>query len=56
MKIYSVPEAIADLVDNQVELALLTRNSLPNIMIVDRGKELLAKFKINDHKILQNSM
>ena len=37
-----VPEARADLVANQVELAW---SPLPNKIITDRGKELLAEFK-----------
>ena len=52
--ICSEPEARADLVANQVELAWLTRYPLPNKITVDRGKELLAKFKImmaNDYGI-----
>ena len=40
-----VPEARADLVANQVELACFTRYLLPNKITVDRGKELLAEFK-----------
>ena len=43
IEIRSVPEARADLVDNQVELAWLTRYPLHKIS-VDRGKELLAEF------------
>ena len=43
MEIHSVPEARADLVANKVELACLTRYPLPNKIIVDRGKELLAE-------------
>ena len=42
IEICSVPEARADLVDNQVELAWLTRYPLPNKITVDRGKEFLA--------------
>ena len=45
IEIHSVPEVRADLVANQVELAWLTRYPLPNEITVDRGKELLAKFK-----------
>ena len=40
-----VPEARANLVANQVELAWLIRDPLPNEITVDRGKELLAEFK-----------
>ena len=45
MEIHSVVEARADLVANQEELAWLTRYPLPDKITVDRGKELLAKFK-----------
>ena len=45
IEIRSVPEARADLVANQVELAWLTRYPLFNKIRVDRGKELLAEFK-----------
>ena len=45
IEIHSVPEARADLVAYQVELAWLTRYSLPNKITVDRGKEFLAEFK-----------
>ena len=45
IEIGSVPEARPDLVANQVELAILTRYPLPNKITVDRGKELLGKFK-----------
>ena len=54
IEIRSLPEARADLVANQVELTWLTRYPLPNKITVDRGKELLAKFKImmeNDYRI-----
>ena len=54
IEIRSVPEARADLVANQVELAWLTRYPLPNKITVDRGKEFLAEFKImmeNDYGI-----
>ena len=50
-----VPEARADLVANQVELAWLTRYPIPNTITVDRGKEFQAGFKImmeNDYGIL----
>ena len=46
IEIRSVPEARVDLVANQVALAWLTRYLLPNKITVDRGKELLTKFKI----------
>ena len=52
IEIRSVPEARADLVANHVELAWLTRYSLSNEVLVDRGKELLAEFKtmmVNDY-------
>ena len=45
IEIRSVPEARADLVAYQVELAWLTRYLLSYKITVDRGKELLAKFK-----------
>ena len=45
IEVRSVPEARADLVANQVELAWLTRYPLPNKITVDRGKDHLAKFK-----------
>ena len=57
--IRSMPEARADLVDNQVELAWLTRHPLPNKITVDKGKELLAEFKTmmaNDYGIPCNSI
>ena len=38
IEILSVPEARADLVTNQVELAWLTRYPLPNKITVDRVK------------------
>ena len=46
IEIRSVPEARADLVANQVELAWLTRYPLPNTITGNRGKEILAEFKI----------
>ena len=46
IEIRSVPEARADLVTNQVELAWLTRYPLPNQITVDRGKEFLAELKL----------
>ena len=54
IEIRSVPEAIVDLVANQVELTWLTRYPLPNKIMVDRGKELSAEFKTmiaNDYGI-----
>ena len=59
IEICSVPEARADLVANQVELAWLTRYPLPNKITIDRGKDLLPKFKTmmaNDYIILCNSI
>ena len=56
---FSVPEARAGLVANQVEQAWLTRHLLPNKITVDRGKELLAEFKMmmeNDYGIPCNSI
>ena len=58
IEINSVPKARADLVPNQVELVWLTRYPLPNKIIVDRGKELLAELKTmmaNDYGIHCNS-
>ena len=55
IEIRSVSEARADLVPNQVKLAWIARYPPPNKITVDRGKELLAKFKImmaNDYGIL----
>ena len=46
IEICSVLEARADLVAIQVELAWLTRYSLPNEITADRNKELLADLKI----------
>ena len=54
-----MPEARADLVANQVELAWLTRNPQPNKITVDRCKELLAELETmtaNDYRILCNSI
>ena len=45
IEIRFVPETRADLVANQVELAWLTRYSLPNEIIVVRGNDLLAELK-----------
>ena len=58
-EIRCVPEIRADLVGNKVELAWLTRNPLPNTIIIDRGKELSAELKImmtNDYGIPCNSL
>ena len=55
----SVPEARADLVANQVELAWLTRYPLPNKIMVDRGKEFPAEFQTmmaNDYGIPCNTI
>ena len=57
IEIRQVPEARADLVSNQVELAWLTRYPLTNKITLDRGEEFLAKFKImmaNDYGIKCN--
>ena len=54
IEICSVLETKVDLVANQVELVWLTRYPLRNKITVDRGKELLAEFKImmeNDYGI-----
>ena len=59
IEIGSVPDARADLVANQVELVWLIRYPLPNKILVDRGNEFLAEFKImmvNDHGIPCNSI
>ena len=56
---WSIPEVRANLVAIQVELAWLTRYFLPNKIRVDRGKELLAKFKsmmVNDYRMPCNSI
>ena len=45
IEICSVPEARADQVANQVELAWLTRYPLPYKIIVDRGKDILVDIK-----------
>ena len=45
IEICFVPEARANSVDNQIELAWLTRYPLPNKIIVDRGKDYLADIK-----------
>ena len=45
IEIYSVPEARADPVANQVDIAWLSRYPLPNKITVDSGKEFLAEFK-----------
>ena len=57
IEIGSAPEARADLVDNQEELACLTRYPLPDKIMVDKGKELLVEFKTmmaNNYGILCN--
>ena len=54
IEIRSVPEARADLVANQEELAWLTRYPLPNKIMVNRGKALLAEVNVmmaNDYGI-----
>ena len=59
IEICSVPDARADLIRNQVELAWLTRYPLSNKIIIDRGKEFLAELKkmmVNDYGILCNSI
>ena len=59
MKIRSVAEARAELIDIQVELAWLTIHPLPNKITVDIGKELLDEFKtkmLNDYRITCNSI
>ena len=59
IEIRSVPEARADLVTHQVELAWLFRYPLPNKITVNRGKELLTECKImmaNDYRIPCNSI
>ena len=51
IEIRTVLSAQADLVANQVELALLKRYPIPSKVIVDRGNKFLAKFRdmiIND--------
>ena len=45
IEICAVPSSRSVLVDNQVELAWLTRYPLPNKQIVDRGNEFLAEFR-----------
>ena len=44
--------ARADLVANQVELAWFMCFPLPNKVIVDRGNEFLAEFRINNYGIM----
>ena len=55
-----MPEARVDLVANQVELVWLTKYPLPNKIMVDTGKELLADFNTammaNDYEIHCNSI
>ena len=50
IKIRSVPEARADLVANQVDLAWLTKYYLPNKISVDRGKDFFAELKTYNDK------
>ena len=55
IEIRTVPSARADLIANQEELSWVTRYSLPNKVIVDRGNEFLAKFRemiTNDYGIM----
>ena len=57
--INSVPEARAYLVANEIELAWLTRYSLHNKIIGNRGREFLDKFKVmvaNEYRIPCNSI
>ena len=59
IEIRSVPEARADLIAYQVELAWRTTYPLPNNITVDSCKELLAEFKTmmaNDFGIPCNSI
>ena len=54
IEIRSMPEAIANLVANQVELAWLTRYPLPHKSTVYSGSKLLVELKImmaNDNRI-----
>ena len=54
-----MPEARADLVANQIELASLTRYPLSNKITVDKGKEFLVELKnmmANDCRIPCNSI
>ena len=51
VKIYSLPEARADLVANQVELARSARCLQPYKIFIDKGNVILAKIKtkmVND--------
>ena len=45
-EIRTVFSVCADLVSNMVELAWLTRYPLPSKVILDRGNEFLAEFKL----------
>ena len=59
IELRSVPEARADLVANQVELAWLATYPPPNKIIVDRDKDILADIKTmmaNDYGIQCNSI
>ena len=59
IEIHFEQEARADLIANQVELALLTRYPLSNEIIIDKAKKILAEFKsmmANDYKILFESI
>ena len=54
IEIRTVPSARADIVANEIELTFLILYPLPNKVIVDRGNELLAKFRemiMNDYDI-----
>ena len=59
IEICSVPKARADLDANQVELAWLTKHTLPNKVMLNRGTELLAECKTvmaNDYGIPYSSI
>ena len=59
IEIRSVPEARADLVANHVEIAWLPRYRLPDEIMVDKGKELLAEFSTmmaNHYRITANAI
>ena len=45
IEIRTVPSIRADLVSNHLELSWLTHYPLPNMLIVDRGNEFLAKLE-----------
>ena len=54
IELRTVLSALADLVSNQVEVAWLIYYPLPNMVIVDRGNKILAKFRdmiINDYDL-----